>query len=301
MGLTSYIAEDLRGRIRSGVQLPSALSLPALARHYDVSLTPVRGAVAQLLSDGCIEKLSNGRLAMVPVKKRPSQRFQVVQPPPTPRDWDRVLIREVMVTSLQREPVHLRDEALAKQHRVGRSVIRQSLGRLAGAGLIEHLPRRGWFVHPIREDDVVAYLDVREVLELKALDLARSHVSRADLVPMLEGNAPVDEGQSPHLDNRLHDYLIAKSGNRYIRNFFRQYAATYYTSAFDYAAPEAHVVAEMAAQHRVILGALIGRKWVQARDALAHHIRAQRPVLIRLLDNMASTRLFPTADSLLYR
>jgi DNA-binding GntR family transcriptional regulator len=145
-------------------------------------------------------------------------------------------------------------------------------------------------VHPLREDDVVAYLDVREVLELKALDLARSHVSRADLVPMLEGNAPVDEGQSPSLDNRLHEYLIAKSGNRYIRNFFRQYAATYYTSAFDFAAPEAHVVAEMAAQHRVILGALIGRRWAQVRDALAHHIRAQRPVLIRLLYNNEDRR-----------
>jgi DNA-binding GntR family transcriptional regulator len=179
--------------------------------------------------------------------------------------------------------VHLRDESLAKQHRVGRSVIRQSLGRLAGAGLIEHIPRRGWFVHPIQEDDVVAYLDIREVLELKALDLARSHVSGADLEPMLEGNTPVEEGQSPHLDNRLHEYLIAKSGNRYIRNFFRQYTATYYTSVFDYAAPEAHVVAEMAAQHRVILEALIARKWAQARDALARHIRAQRPVLIRLL------------------
>jgi DNA-binding GntR family transcriptional regulator len=283
MELTNYIAEDLRGRIRSGVRLPSALSLPALAKHYRVSLTPVRGAVAQLLSDGCIEKLSNGRLVVVPVKKKSPQQFRVVQPPPTPQDWDRILIRELMIASLRREPVRLRDEALAEQHRVGRSVIRQSLGRLAGAGLIEHIPRRGWFVHPIREDDVVAYLDVREVLELKALDLARSHVSRADLVPMLEDNAPVDEGQSPRLDNRLHEYLIAKSGNRYICNFFRQYTATYYTSAFDYAAPEAHVVAEMAAQHRAILEALIGRRWAQARDALAHHIRAQRPILIRLL------------------
>jgi DNA-binding FadR family transcriptional regulator len=108
-------------------------------------------------------------------------------------------------------------------------------------------------------------------------------VSRADLLPVLEGNAPVDQGQSPRLDNRLHDYLIARSGNRYIRNFFGQYTATYYTSVFDYAAPEAHVVAEMAAQHRIILEALIDRRWAQARDALALHIRAQRPILSRLL------------------
>jgi DNA-binding GntR family transcriptional regulator len=46
-------------------------------------------------------------------------------------------------------------------------------------------------VHPIQEEDVVAYLDVRETLELKALDLARPHIDNADLAPMLEGNVLV--------------------------------------------------------------------------------------------------------------
>jgi DNA-binding GntR family transcriptional regulator len=291
MELTAYIAEDLRGRIRSGARLPCAVSLPALAKHYGVSLTPVRGAVAQLLADGCVKKLPNGRLSVVPAEKKSSQKFRAVQPPPTAQDWDRILIREVMLASLQHAPVHLREEALAEKYQVGRSVIRQSLSRLAGASLIEHIPRRGWVVHPIQEDDVVAYLDVREVLELKALDLARSHICPADLVSMLEGNAPVDEGQPPRLDNHLHDYLIAKSGNRYIRNFFRQHTATYYTSAFDYAAPEAHVVAEMAAQHRDILEALIGQHWARAREALALHIRAQRPVLAQLLHSESARNL----------
>lgn len=283
MELTDYIAEDLRGRIRSGVRLPCAVSLPALAKHYGVSLTPVRGAVAHLLSEGCIEKLPNGRLAVVPGKKKSPQQFRVVPPPPTAQDWDRILIREVMLASLQREPVHLREEALAEKHQVGRSLIRQSLGRLAGAGLIEHIPRCGWLVLPIQEDDVVAYLEVREILELKALELALSRIHRSDLEPMLEGNAPVDEGQAPRLDNRLHEYLIVKSGNRYIRNFFRQYTATYYTSVFDYAAPEAHVLAAMAAQHCDIIEALIAQRWAHAREALTLHIRAQQPVLAQLL------------------
>lgn len=291
MELTDYIAEDLRGRIRSGERLPCALSLPALGRHYGVSLTPVRGAVARLLADGCVEKMPNGRLSVVPPAKKSPQQFRAAQPPPTAQDWDRTLIREVMLASLQRDPVHLREEALAERHQVGRSVIRQSLSRLAGAGLIEHIPRRGWLVHPIQEEDVIAYLDVREVLELKALDLARPRIQNPDLTPMLDGNAPARKGQPPRLDNRLHEYLIAKSGNRYIRNFFRQYAATYFTSAFDYAAPEAHFVAEMAAQHCDILEALIGQHWARAREALARHIRAQRPVLAQLLHSEGTRKL----------
>ena len=283
MQLTTFIAEDLRRRICSGTQLSCAMSLPALAKHYGVSLTPVRGAVARLLADGCVRKLPNGRLVVAAAPKKSATKFREVPPPATAQDWDRILIREVMFASLQREAVHLREEALAKKHGAGRSVIRQSLSRLAGAGLIEHVPRRGWLVHPIREDDVVAYLEVREVLELKALDLARSHICPADLVPMLEGNARATQGESPRLDNSLHAYLIAKSGNRYIRNFFRQHTATFYTSAFDYAAPEAHLVAEMAAQHREILEALIKKRWALARKALARHIRTQRPVLAQLL------------------
>lgn len=285
MELTAFIAEDLRRRIRSGARLPCAMSLPALAKHYGVSLTPVRGAVARLLADGCVKKLPNGRLSAAPAERKSSARFRAVPPPPTAQDWDRILIREVMYASLRGDPVQLREEALAEKHRVGRSVIRQSLSRLAGAGLIEHVPRRGWLVHPIREDDVEAYLSVREVLELKALDLARPHIRQADLVPMLAGNPPVAQGEKPRLDNSLHDYLIVKSGNRYIRNFFRQHTATFYTSAFDYAAPEAHVVAEMAAQHRDILEALIQQQWVRARKALALHIRAQRPILAQLLQS----------------
>jgi DNA-binding GntR family transcriptional regulator len=295
MVLTGYIAEDLRARIRSGGALPCELTLPALAKHYGVSLTPVRGAVAQLVAEACLEKVSGGRIAAVPVKRRLPIRRTPIAPPPTARDWDRVLIRDVMLASLSREPHRLREEALARKHSVGRSVIRQSLGRLAGAGLIEHLPRRGWRVHPIKEDDFSAYLEIREVLELKALDLARPRIRKADLLPMLAGDPAVEKGQLPHLDNRLHDYLIEKSGNRYIQVFFRQHTATYFTAAFHHAAPEAHVVAEMAAQHRVILDALIARRWRRARKSLVQHIRAQKPILMRIL--RADTLREPSAET----
>ncbi len=129
---------------------------------------------------------------------------------------------------------------------------------------------------------------MREVLELKALELAKPHIRKADLLPMLAGNPAVEVDRPPHLDNRLHDYLIEKSGNRYIKVFFRQHTATFFTSAFDHAAPEAHVVAEMAAQHRAILEALIARRWGRAREALVQHIRAQKPILMRILRESTS-------------
>jgi DNA-binding GntR family transcriptional regulator len=283
MELSVYIKEDLQRRIQSGDGPPCKLTLPGIAEYYDVSITPVRSAIGRLIQDGVVCKRANGRLAVSSKSRGKKVNDAPVRPPRTPRDWDLAVAREVMIASLAREPSYLREESLAAKYAIGRSVIRQSLGRLAGAGLIEHVPRCGWLVHPILEDDIRAYLEIREALELKALDLAKPRLDGRDLEAMLAGNEAAEDA-GPRLDNRLHQYLIGKSGNRYIQNFFGQYTATYYTAVFDYAAPEAHVVARMAGQHREILEALLARHWAQARRALSQHIWEQLPILKSLLD-----------------
>ena len=124
-----------------------------------------------------------------------------------------------------------------------------------------HVPRCGWRVRAFDENDLVAYLEVREVLENKALALARPHLVEADLRRMLAGN--VSRSGGPRLDNSLHRYLVEKSGNDYLREFFDRHGA-YYTSLLDFAAPETCVVAAMARQHRKILRALIAQDWARA-------------------------------------
>jgi len=283
MRLAAYIQHDLRRRIRSGDSLPQKLTLPALARSYGVSPTPVRTAVRLLIHEGYVRKLGNRRLAINLERVGSGGPVDAIQTPLTPEDWDRILVREVMLASLGRDAVYLRENALAEKHGVGRSVIRHAFSRFAGAGLLEYIPRRGWLVPPLREKDVRAFLEVREILELKALDLARPRMVRSDLETMLEGNPLPKAGQPARLDNHVHQYLVDKSQNRYLRDFFRQYVARYYTMLFDYAAPEASVVAEMARHHRQILRALIRRDWPRARKALSDHIRSQGAVFTKLL------------------
>ncbi|MCX7017219.1 MAG: GntR family transcriptional regulator [Candidatus Sumerlaeota bacterium] len=287
MALDKYIAQDLSNRILSGADPPPKLTLAALAARYETSLTPVRAAVEALIEKGVILKRPNGRLEANPKKKGRGGARQAIPAPRTPQDWDRILIQEVVRASLGPKPVYLREEALAHKHGVGRSVIRQTLSRFAGAGLVDHVARRGWRVHPLSEPDMKAYIAMREVLELKALDLARPRLNREDLRQMLEDNPVPQPGEAARLDNRLHEYLIERSGNRCISDFFRQQVALYYSALFDYAAPEASLVAEMAAQHRRILKALIQENWARARQALSKHIRTQGPVLMMALERAA--------------
>jgi DNA-binding GntR family transcriptional regulator len=278
-----YIKNDLTERLRSGEDEPRALTLQALSRHYRVSLTPVREAVRDLVESGVLLKGPNGRLHANPNGLTASHDGPTTAgavPPSRSAELEAALTQEVLFRSLRGDADYLREEATAAAFGVGRTAIRQVFNRLAGRGLIEHVPRCGWRVRPFDEEDLKSYLVVRETLELKALDLARRRLIDADLRRMLEGNAP--DGEASRIDNDLHKYLIEKSGNAYIREFFDRNGA-YYSTLFDFAAPETSVVDAMAVQHRDVLLALIDRDWPRARRTLAHHIRSQEPIVRELL------------------
>lgn len=281
--ISDHIKRDLSSRIGSGQGPPADLTLSALSRHYGVSFTPVREAIRDLIAEGVLAKQDNGRLQIHSVRTErlaPVLNEMPSAPPNRAAELETALAGEVIALSLRGESAYLREEATALRFGVGRTAIRQALAHLAGRGLVIHVPRCGWRVREFDEADLDNYLDVRELLELKALDLARPRLIAADLRRMLAGNVP--EGSSPRLDNNLHRYLIDKAGNAYIRDFFDRHGA-YYTTLFDYAAPETHVMAEMARQHRAILRALIDRDWQRARRTLSQHIRGQRPIVTDLI------------------
>lgn len=270
--ISKFIARDLAERLRA--PLPAdELTLHRLAAHYRVSPTPVRQAVRVLLGEGVLRRDENGRLAVGNALPYESASASL----PASADWESDLVQEILRRSLTGSGGdYLREEAMARRFGVGRTVLRQAFSRLAGKGLLEHVPRCGWRVRTFDEADLEAYLVAREALELTALDLARDRLDPDELRAMLENNT------AAHLDNRLHRYWIDRADNPYIRDFFDRHGL-YYTALFDFAAPEADVLSEMADQHRAILTALLDRDWEQAKRALADHIRSQRPIVKRLL------------------
>jgi len=282
--MTAYIKQDLMSRIGSGLLDSADLSLHALAAYYRVSITPLRTAINELVATGFITKLPNRRLQVNPGKARPTEPRKAVAVPPTPRDWDEVLIKEVVHASLSPSSAYLREDTLSKKLGVGRSIIRQVLSRFAGAGLIEHIPRRGWLAHPLGVEDMRAYLAVRETLELKALKLARMRLDMVELERIRIICKSGAKGNLTDFDNSIHECIINASGNRYIRQFFQQYVARYYTELFYFAAPETAVVEEMSNEHLGIIDALLERRWLQAEKLLSAHIFGQALVLTKLLE-----------------
>lgn len=296
--IAAYIREDLRARILSGKDVPERLTLRDLSCGYGVSLTPVRQAVEALLGERLLRKEPNGRLAVErgALGRQPAAKRKPVLPPGA---WDQIVARDVLKLSLQGREEFLREESTADRYGIGRTLLRHVLSRLATAGMLEHVPRRGWRVRPFRKEDMDAYLEVRELLELKALELCRGRLSKAALRRILGDN--VTSGTAPRVDAELHAVIVDASGNTYIRDFFRRHGA-YFTTLFHYAARGSSITAGMARQHRRILEAMLEGRWKRARGELARHIQAQRPAMRRMMERLARLPVerwpeIPTAPS----
>jgi DNA-binding GntR family transcriptional regulator len=131
-----------------------------------------------------------------------------------------------------------------------------------------------------------AYLEVRELLELKALDLARPRLVKEDLERLLSVNVPGDHRQPARVDTELHPYILDRCGNRFVQEFFQRHGA-YFTTLFYYAVHGPATAPAMARQHTGILEALIDRRWERAKALLGRHIRDQAPAVRKMMVHLA--------------
>jgi DNA-binding GntR family transcriptional regulator len=286
MNMSEFIHQDLRDRIGRGSNIPSDLTLAGLAEHYEVSLMPVRLAVDALIEDRLLTKKSNGRLEVNP--KRVGKRKQQASTR-RPSDWYTIISEEVVHQSLQQIPENLTIDGTANKHNIGRSVAQNILIRLAGEGLIEHTPRKSWSIRPFRQKDLDDYLDVRSLLELHALDLAKNNLDADDLQAMLEQNKTATHTEPAKLDNRLHKYWIDRSDNRYIQDFFYRHTP-FFTLLYNYSVDhEPKLISGVAKQHQLILTAMIRKRWRVARQELAHDIESLRPILLDAISRISSS------------
>lgn len=302
MSISARIARDLKTRLRMEQPLSTPLTLDALSAHYDVSVTPVRAAIAELVDEGVLIKGVNRRLVPAPAsraggRRRPRPAVDldgaVTVPDASlrepPRDLLRKIEHDLVRLSLSEKAVPLREEAAARKYGISRSSLRNILNRLAGRGLLVHVPRRGWQVRPFRPEEMESFLEVRSLLEVKALELAWDRLDPAVIRRILDGNLPPEHpGDRPQVDNSLHAYIIAQAANPYIQDFFDRHGR-YYEILFDWEDLDRDALLEAVDQHRQILEAILSKDLDTARNALTWHIRSNHPVLRRLYDRDCGT------------
>ncbi|MAT14591.1 MAG: transcriptional regulator [Planctomyces sp.] len=280
MSITDYIKEDLLARIRNGEESGESLTLQKLSDQYGVSITPVRLAISALIDEGYLQKEKNRRLL---INRRQIDRAgPATERPEPPRDHYEVLKTELINLSLRGEEVFIREEATAEKFAISRSNVRHIFSRLVGVGLLEHFPRQGWKVRPFRQSDLDAFIEVRVMMELKALELSRDTLDVSHLKTYYDNNRfPIEGETSAQIDDRLHAYIIEQARNPYIADFFDRHGR-YFEIIFSWESRDRMASSQTVEHHRAILAAMMQRDWGTAAEALEHHIRTNHPLLKNL-------------------
>ena len=278
MSLKTFIRDDLAARIQGGQIGVGQLTLQSIAKRYEVSLTPVRTAVAELTEMGVLAKDAHGRLTIR--EPRLGNEQLPLSPPERPVDVYARVEDYLVRLSLCGQAKFLREEGTARKFQVSRSQLRNIFSRLSSdSGLLEHVPRRGWRLRPFRQEDMDAFREVRVLLEVGALKAARLRLVEEDLRGFLAKNVvPESEDEPVLLDNRLHAYIIEKAQNVYISDFFNR-QGRYFNLLAEWERINREEATVSAKYHRVILEALIDRDWEAAEAALVEHINRSQQKL----------------------
>ena len=283
MSWAEYVKKDLKARLLARRDLPERLSLHGLSRFYSVSITPVRTAVGELVDEGVLRKNEKGRLAINSRRIGSHAQGPEMSRPEPPKDYFEIIASDLIVRSMQCsvgaeekenvKPHLVREDDTAARHGISRSSVREVFHRLAGVGLLKHVPRCGWELRRFRKEDFEAYVRVREVLEVQALDEAWPHLVDEELRAILNRNVlPNTETDRPVSDNSIHTYFVEKAGNPYIRDFFNRHGR-YYEVLFDWDTMDREVLIEAVEQHREIIVAVLKRDKRSAKSVLGRHIR----------------------------
>ena len=180
--------------------------------------------------------------------------------PSRPRDHFDEVANDVIVLCLRGDTRFLREEETAARYGISGTAIRQVFNRLAGAGVLEHVPRRGWRVRPFRRKQMREYTQVRKVLEVEAMKLAWPKLVDEDLWCIYHGNVlPKTPDEDPIIDDGLHRYLIDKADNEYIRDFFDRHDR-FFVTVFTWEGADREAAIETVHQHRAILAAMLGAR-----------------------------------------
>ena len=178
--------------------------------------------------------------------------------------------------------------ALAESFGVSQMPVRQAVGRLADAGLVEVKPRSGTYVATLDAKEIADTFDVRYALERLAAESAVRNVTDRDIEGLRAILAGIDEAvhdedsaRHDELNSELHDRLVRLSGNAKLIEVYEELNAHIKIARIHHESRDWSRRIELeAAEHRAILDALRRRSAEELSAALSVHLERSKNVLL---------------------
>jgi DNA-binding GntR family transcriptional regulator len=203
-------------------------------------------------------------------------------------------LREEILSSRLAPGEELGEVALARSLGISRGPLREALGQLAAEGLVTIVPRRGAVVKRLTHQEFIDAYQVREALESLAIKLAvprLTHADKRELHRMAEdmeraANAG-DIDRFFEINRDFHATLVGASGNQKLVEVHAQLVAQM-ARLLKQSVELRGGMAQSAAEHRAILGAVDAGDPARAARLLEEHIEVPQ----RMIRSVASEPIF---------
>jgi DNA-binding GntR family transcriptional regulator len=188
-------------------------------------------------------------------------------------------LREEILSCRIRPGEPLAEGEVAKRFHVSKTPVREALGRLAQEGLVEVLPRKGYYITPITVRDVLDGYHLREVLEGEACALAAERLTSTDLLS-LDELCDYGPDRAPTDNRKFHTIIALGSGNQRLAKLVAQVLDEMQRMVIldPYMS---YVPEDGATEHQDIVAALRARDPALARRHMSRHIKKSLERVLR--------------------
>ncbi len=172
----------------------------------------------------------------------------------------------------------LNESQLSRDLHVSRAPIREALQHLQEQGLVMNSPRRGMFVVLLEDDDIVKINSVRLILEAEAMCQARTKMTPADEIRLIELLERLEGAQleSPAIRARydldFHQAIWSLTGNPYLERTLHGLTAPLFAHAV-LRTLHSETVRHIIDSHRPLMDFLQRRSDVPPHQLVAEHLR----------------------------
>jgi DNA-binding GntR family transcriptional regulator len=192
------------------------------------------------------------------------------------------LVRDMILDGRLPAGERINEVYLAAQIGVSRTPLREALSRLVNEGALHDVPRRGFFVCALTEEEVRAIYPIRAILDPAALRLAgvptKQRIARLRRLNQKLA-ACTDPAEAVRLDDALHLELVADCPNGVLIGLIRQFMWRTRRYELGLMSKRVNMAGAVAAHERIFKALEQGDLECACRELEGNMSRGEQPIL----------------------